>query len=92
MFFFFLQILPLVGTASKGKTKDAFTTICFARAYDLKLGTIGDRLRAIQPSLFLGVPRVWEKMNDKIMALSRGMYKCSISAEFTINFYYLMLC
>lgn len=65
-------ILPLVGTASKGKTTDAFTTICFARAYDLKLGTIGDRLRAIQPSLFLGVPRVWEKMNDKIMALSRA--------------------
>jgi long-subunit acyl-CoA synthetase (AMP-forming) len=36
------------------------------------LGTIGDRLRAIQPSLFLGVPRVWEKMQDKILAMSKA--------------------
>merc|ERR1712028_275612 len=62
-------ILPLVGTANN---PTGYMTICFARPYDLKKGTIGDRLRAIQPSLFLGVPRVWENMNDKIMALSRA--------------------
>ena len=61
-------ILPLVGTANN---PTGWMTICFARAYDLKLGTIGDRLRAIQPSLFLGVPRVWEKMQDKILLMSK---------------------
>lgn len=40
----------------------------FARPYDLKAGTLGDRLRAVHPTLFLGVPRVWEKIQEKIMA------------------------
>lgn len=62
-------ILPLVGTANN---PTGYMTICFARPYDLKKGTIGDRLRAIQPSLFLGVPRVWEKMQDKILAMSKA--------------------
>jgi len=44
------------------------TTIYFARAYDLKIGTIGDRLRAVKPTVFLGVPRVWEKIQEKIVA------------------------
>ena len=64
-------IMPLVMTASdKGSTKSAYTAIHFARAYDLKAGSIGDRLRAIQPSLFLGVPRVWEKIQAKLLAIS----------------------
>jgi long-chain-fatty-acid--CoA ligase ACSBG len=62
-------IMPLVSTAGNS---NGFTTICFARPYDLKIGTIGDRLRAIQPSMFLGVPRVWEKMQDKILAMSKA--------------------
>jgi long-subunit acyl-CoA synthetase (AMP-forming) len=35
----------------------------------LKAGTIGDRLRAVQPTLFLGVPRVWEKIAEKLKAV-----------------------
>ena len=39
-----------------------------ARPYDLSKGTLADRLRAVQPTLFLGVPRVWEKIMEKILA------------------------
>jgi len=45
-------------------------TVYFARSYDLKIGTIGDRLRAVKPTVFLGVPRVWEKIQEKILAVS----------------------
>lgn len=41
----------------------------FARPYDLKAGTIGDRLRAVKPTVFLGVPRVWEKIAVKVKAI-----------------------
>jgi long-chain-fatty-acid--CoA ligase ACSBG len=39
-----------------------------ARPYDLSKGTLGDRLRAVKPTMFLGVPRVWEKIMEKIVA------------------------
>jgi hypothetical protein len=38
--------------------------------YDIGAGTIGDRLRIIKPTLFLGVPRVWEKVQAKIKGMS----------------------
>jgi len=41
----------------------------FARPYDLKVGAIGDRLRAVKPTIFLGVPRVWEKIAEKVKAI-----------------------
>jgi len=41
----------------------------FARPYDLKVGAIGDRLRAVKPTIFLGVPRVWEKVAEKVKAI-----------------------
>jgi hypothetical protein len=55
-------VMPLV-MASMGP---ASTCVFFARNYDLKAGTIGDRLRAVRPTLFLGVPRVWEKVAEKL--------------------------
>ena len=42
-----------------------------ARVYDLSKGTLGDRLKAVQPTMFLGVPRVWEKIMEKIVATVR---------------------
>jgi len=50
----------------------------FARSYDLKLGTIGARLTTVQPTVFLGVPRVWEKIAAKLKAVgaaTKGLKK-----------------
>eukprot|EP00812_Abedinium_dasypus_P012485 NODE_599_length_1454_cov_184.388134.p1 GENE.NODE_599_length_1454_cov_184.388134~~NODE_599_length_1454_cov_184.388134.p1 ORF type:complete len:458 (-),score=156.87 NODE_599_length_1454_cov_184.388134:79-1404(-) len=41
----------------------------FARPYDLKVAAIKDRMVAARPTIFLGVPLVWEKIADKIRAL-----------------------
>lgn len=55
-----------------------YAKVCFARAYDLKIGTIGDRLRTVRPTIFLGVPRVWEKIAEKLKAIgatTKGLKK-----------------
>lgn len=49
-----------------------FVTVSFARPYDLSKGTIKDRLQSVSPTIFLGVPRVWEKIADKIRASGRA--------------------
>merc|ERR1719195_1322206 len=58
-------VCPLVGSAMS----PAWTTIYFARNYDLKAGSIKERLQVARPTLFLGVPIVWEKIADKIRAI-----------------------
>jgi long-chain-fatty-acid--CoA ligase ACSBG len=45
--------------------------IYFARPDALK-GTIGETLRSVQPNIFFGVPRVWEKIAAKIKAAGAG--------------------
>lgn len=57
-------VMPVV--ASNGPS---WVTIFFARNYDLKVGAIKDRLCAARPTLFLGVPLVWEKIADKMRAI-----------------------
>ncbi|XP_014675418.1 PREDICTED: long-chain-fatty-acid--CoA ligase ACSBG2-like isoform X2 [Priapulus caudatus] len=47
-------------------------TTFFARPDALK-GTLVDTLREARPTLFLGVPRVFEKMQEKMMAVGRTM-------------------
>ena len=46
-----------------------YGTTCFARSYDLKTGTLGERLRAVRPTLLFGVPRVWEKIEERMKAV-----------------------
>jgi long-chain-fatty-acid--CoA ligase ACSBG len=61
-----------------GAMRKGHLTVSFARPYDLKLGSVGDRLRAVRPTLFLGVPRVWEKIAEKmkkIGASTKGLKK-----------------
>mmetsp|Transcript_9284 Transcript_9284/g.10748 ORF Transcript_9284/g.10748 Transcript_9284/m.10748 type:complete len:744 (+) Transcript_9284:169-2400(+) len=58
-------VSPIMCTAYK----KAYTTVYFARPYDLKAGAIGDRLKFVKPTLFLGVPRVWEKIMEKLKAV-----------------------
>ena len=38
----------------------------FARPNDLKEGSIGKRLQFVKPTFFFGVPRVYEKMQEKM--------------------------
>jgi len=57
-------VCPIVAAAEL----DYHCTVYFARPYDLKAGTIGDRLRGVNPTIFLGVPRVWEKIQEKMVA------------------------
>jgi len=57
-------IAPIYCTARTA----AWSEVSFARPYDLKKSTIANRLRSVKPTLFLGVPRVWEKIADKLKA------------------------
>jgi long-chain-fatty-acid--CoA ligase ACSBG len=50
-----------------------WTCVCFARTYDLKESTIADRFRAVRPTMFLGVPRVWEKIQAKMLRMKQDM-------------------
>ena len=52
---------PFVATASS----PAWVTAYFARPYDLKAGGLKDRLNVARPTVFLGVPLVWEKIADR---------------------------
>lgn len=45
----------------------------FARPYDLKRFSLAARLQCIKPSIFLGVPRVWEKIAAKMQRIGRGL-------------------
>ncbi|XP_030322076.1 long-chain-fatty-acid--CoA ligase ACSBG2 isoform X2 [Calypte anna] len=42
--------------------------VFFAQPDALK-GTLGDTLREVRPTAFLGVPRVWEKMEEKMKSI-----------------------
>jgi long-chain-fatty-acid--CoA ligase ACSBG len=63
------KILDIMFPVFSSKTTAAWTTVYFARPYDLKAGTIKDRLCAVRPTMFLGVPLVWEKIADKLRAI-----------------------
>lgn len=56
---------PMILTAKSPYHFEAF----FARTYDLKEGTLRDRLSLVRPTIFFGVPRVWEKMAEAIRAI-----------------------
>jgi len=58
-------VVPLVATGYR----PCWTTTHFARPYDLKQGSLGDRLRVVRPTFFLGVPRVYEKIAEKLKSI-----------------------
>ena len=61
--------VPLFATGMTGTDKACFWSVSFARPYDLKAGSLGDRLRSVKPSMFIGVPRVYEKIAEKMKAV-----------------------
>mmetsp|Transcript_93714 Transcript_93714/g.244540 ORF Transcript_93714/g.244540 Transcript_93714/m.244540 type:complete len:748 (+) Transcript_93714:63-2306(+) len=58
-------VTPIVCTADS----PGWVTVFFARPYDLKEKAIKDRLNIAKPTLFLGVPLVWEKIADQIRSI-----------------------
>jgi len=48
-------------------------TIYFARPYDLKEMTLASRIQFVRPTLFLAVPRVFEKMQARMMAVGASI-------------------
>lgn len=62
-------LLDIVTSIVVSATKPGYFTVYFARPYDLKKGTLKDRLQCVRPTMFLGVPRVWEKIQEKIKSL-----------------------
>eukprot|EP01062_Namystynia_karyoxenos_P078783 TRINITY_DN8171_c0_g1_i1.p1 TRINITY_DN8171_c0_g1~~TRINITY_DN8171_c0_g1_i1.p1 ORF type:complete len:817 (+),score=277.22 TRINITY_DN8171_c0_g1_i1:117-2567(+) len=56
--------VPLFHT-SNGK---GWFTTTFARPTDLSQMTLANRIQAVCPTWFLGVPRVWEKIRDRMIA------------------------
>jgi len=57
-------VAPMVMNSGAG-----CSTVFFARPYDLKAGSVKDRLQVARPTVFLGVPLVWEKIADRIRAI-----------------------
>jgi len=64
--------IDIVGPICVTAFRPGYETVYFARPYDLKASTIGDRLRLVRPTIFLGVPRVWEKIKEKMQAKGKN--------------------
>jgi len=58
-------ILPLVVT----QHNNSWLTMYFARTYDLRESTLPNRLQFVKPTIFFGVPRVWEKIAERLRAI-----------------------
>ncbi|XP_022821869.1 long-chain-fatty-acid--CoA ligase ACSBG2 isoform X1 [Spodoptera litura] len=79
-----ISFLPLSHVAAQ--VVDIYTTLSnaipvfFAQPDALK-GSLVETLKEVRPTRFLGVPRVWEKMYEKIMAVgaSSGYFKKQIA-------------
>jgi long-chain-fatty-acid--CoA ligase ACSBG len=71
-----VSYLPLSHIA--GQIADMYCLIClggttwFAQPDALK-GTLGDTLREVRPHFFFGVPRVWEKIMERIQVQGRTL-------------------
>mmetsp|Transcript_101323 Transcript_101323/g.285736 ORF Transcript_101323/g.285736 Transcript_101323/m.285736 type:complete len:739 (-) Transcript_101323:68-2284(-) len=65
-----LDILAPIYFAGFKKLKGS---IYFARPYDLKEMTLANRIQFVRPTIFFAVPRVYEKMQAKMMAVGASI-------------------
>jgi len=63
------MMTDIIGPMLLTARTQGYQCVYFARPYDLKVMSFGDRLRAVKPTIFLGVPRVWEKVAEKMKAI-----------------------
>eukprot|EP01065_Artemidia_motanka_P051947 TRINITY_DN9256_c0_g1_i1.p1 TRINITY_DN9256_c0_g1~~TRINITY_DN9256_c0_g1_i1.p1 ORF type:complete len:802 (+),score=271.26 TRINITY_DN9256_c0_g1_i1:52-2457(+) len=61
-----------VPTALTANGRGGYFTITFARPTDLSQMTLAARIGAVKPTLFLGVPRVWEKIRDTMIEKAKS--------------------
>jgi len=75
-------IVDVIIPISVSCVRPSHAELYFVREYDLKAGSLGDRLRTVRPTSFLGVPRVWEKMAAKVQAVgaANGWFKKKLGA------------
>eukprot|EP00746_Dinoflagellata_sp_MGD_P134479 gnl/MRDRNA2_/MRDRNA2_68329_c0_seq1.p1 gnl/MRDRNA2_/MRDRNA2_68329_c0~~gnl/MRDRNA2_/MRDRNA2_68329_c0_seq1.p1 ORF type:complete len:450 (+),score=81.42 gnl/MRDRNA2_/MRDRNA2_68329_c0_seq1:33-1352(+) len=66
-------MIDVVSPMFASATSSAWITTYFARPYDLKIGSLKDRMCAARPTLFLGVPLVWEKIADKMRTVGASV-------------------
>jgi len=72
------MMLDIISPVFITAVQPGFCTLYFARANDLKKATIGNRLRFVKPTVFLGVPMVWQKISDKIKAAGAKNAGCKL--------------
>mmetsp|Transcript_2807 Transcript_2807/g.4055 ORF Transcript_2807/g.4055 Transcript_2807/m.4055 type:complete len:753 (-) Transcript_2807:377-2635(-) len=63
------SLLDIIGPIAATGFSKGWVTVHIARPYDLKMGSLGQRIAAVRPTIFLGVPRVWEKISEKMKAV-----------------------
>jgi len=68
------MMAPVVGSAGmhiNPAHNESYSTIYFVRPYDLREGTLTKRLMCVRPSMFLAVPRVWEKIEFVMKSMAQ---------------------
>lgn len=71
------QILDIHSGIVSTALKPGYGVVHFARPDALK-GSLGETLKAVRPTVFFGVPRVWEKISEKMKAVgaqTKGLKK-----------------
>eukprot|EP00019_Armaparvus_languidus_P008267 CAMPEP_0168591482 /NCGR_PEP_ID=MMETSP0420-20121227/7163_1 /TAXON_ID=498008 /ORGANISM="Pessonella sp." /LENGTH=712 /DNA_ID=CAMNT_0008627287 /DNA_START=55 /DNA_END=2193 /DNA_ORIENTATION=+ len=74
------QILDIHAPIAAVALRGGSCTVHFARPDALK-GTLGDTLRAARPTVFFGVPRVWEKIAEKMKAMGAATKASSVKTN-----------
>ena len=63
-----LSYLPMAHAAERALTVLGPVSFGYAVYYADSIDRMAENLKEVQPDLFLGVPRVWEKMHDGLLA------------------------
>lgn len=63
------MLVDIVAPVFLGAEAASHVELYFARPYDLKFMSLKARITSVRPTIFLGVPRVWEKFAEALKAV-----------------------